>query len=401
MLLGQNASATANGASTNLGELQLGGGAATLTGTGTLTNNGLIRGDGVISKPLTNAAGEIRAESGKRIKIAAANGANNGKINLQGGTVEFSQALMNANGTPGEIVGRGTLIVGTTGLTNNGNIALSGGLSDVFGDVNNSTGLANTGITISGSANVTFWDDVTNGAGSLFKVSTGSSATFFGTYAGAGITGTGQVNFEADVTPGFSPASVSFGGNVALSSTAKLQMEIGGTTPGSQFDQVHVASQLSLDGTLQVSLINGFSPASGNNFDILDFGSLAGTFNTISLPALGGGLMWNASQLYVNGILRVNVAGDYNSNGIVDAADYVVWRKTLGQTGAGLAADGNANNQIDQGDFDTWRAHLGQTAGSGASATAIPEPPSIVLLIVTLAATAKRRLLPRHYEIPM
>jgi hypothetical protein len=33
--------------------------------------------------------------------------------------------------------------------------------------------------------------------------------------------------------------------------------------------------------------------------------------------------------------------------------------------------------------------------------TTIPEPPSIVLLIVTLAATAKRRLLPRHYEIPM
>ena len=97
----------------------------------------------------------------------------------------------------------------------------------------------------------------------------------------------------------------------------------------------------------------------------------------------------------------MNVAGDYNSNGIVDAADYVVWRKTLGQTGTGLAADGNANNQIDQGDFDTWRAHLGQTAGSGTSVTAIPEPPSIVLLIVTLAATAKRRLLPRHYEIPM
>jgi hypothetical protein len=33
--------------------------------------------------------------------------------------------------------------------------------------------------------------------------------------------------------------------------------------------------------------------------------------------------------------------GDYNGNGVVDAADYTIWRETLEQTGAGLAADGN------------------------------------------------------------
>src|SRR5205085_7866364 len=115
----------------------------------------------------------------------------------------------------------------------------------------------------------------------------------FGTYGGAGVTGAGQVNFESDVTPGFSPASISFGGNVALNSTARLKMEIGGTTPGTQFDQVHVAGQLSLDGTLQISLINNFHPALGNSFDILDWGSLTGTFSTLELPTLSGGpLSW-------------------------------------------------------------------------------------------------------------
>src|SRR4051812_23466150 len=74
--------------------------------------------------------------------------------------------------------------------------------------------------------------------------------------------------------------------------------------------------------------------------------------------------------------------GDYNLNGIVDDADYVLWRKTLGQTGAGLAADGSANNQVDQGDFNVWRAHFGQFVGNGSSndvsALAVPESPSLL-----------------------
>jgi hypothetical protein len=65
-------------------------------------------------------------------------------------------------------------------------------------------------------------------------------------------------------------------------------------------------------------------------------------------------------------------AGDYNSNGIVDAADNVVWRKGLGTT-------------FTQADYDLWRAHFGETSGvgSGASAaslnTAVPEPSSLGL----------------------
>src|SRR5690606_28143568 len=107
------------------------------------------------------------------------------------------QAL--TNGSNGRIAGRGTLMTG--GLTNNGHVALSSGVTDVFGDVVNNTGNAAKGITVSGNADVTFWDDVNNVAGSLFRVSGGSSATFFGTYSGAGISGPGSVYFEADVTP--------------------------------------------------------------------------------------------------------------------------------------------------------------------------------------------------------
>ncbi|MEX0610541.1 MAG: DUF5010 domain-containing protein [Pirellulales bacterium] len=85
-------------------------------------------------------------------------------------------------------------------------------------------------------------------------------------------------------------------------------------------------------------------------------------------------------DLYLNILRRATViAGDYSNNGVVDAADYVVWRNTLGQTGTALAADGNNNGEIDPGDYGVWRANFGQTAGSGSSVeqnAAVPEPPS-------------------------
>jgi hypothetical protein len=62
--------------------------------------------------------------------------------------------------------------------------------------------------------------------------------------------------------------------------------------------------------------------------------------------------------------------GDYNHNGTVDAADYVIWRDTLGST-TDFRANGNNDgaslNVIDQADYDTWRGAFGQGAGGGAS----------------------------------
>ena len=44
------------------------------------------------------------------------------------------------------------------------------------------------------------------------------------------------------------------------------------------------------------------------------------------------------------------LAGDYSRNGAVDAADFVLWRKSLGQTGSALPSDGNRNGSIEAGD---------------------------------------------------
>lgn len=388
------------------GEFDLNGGAATANMT-TMSNLGLIRGDGrVIGSGGVNAlsnksSGEIRAESGKRLQFIGNNGANIGQINLQGGTAEFSKVL--TNGAAGQIVGRGTLKVGGAGLTNQGSIALASGVTDVFGDVNNNTGSASLGISISGNAAVNFWDDVTNTSG-LFKVNNGSTATFFGTFSGNGITGNASdIHFEADISPGFSPASVAIAGNVTLGAAAKLNIELGGTQllPTAQFDHVTVGGSLSLDGTLNVSLINGFHPAGGNSFDILDWGSLAGTFTSLQLAPIGGGYVWDTSQLYTIGVLSVGgTLGDYNHNGVVDAPDYAIWRKTRGQSGSGLDADGDGNGVVDAGDLGVWQSQFGKPpgsgSGSGASLSAVPEPTTVVMLISAIGgwcgcASGRRR----------
>jgi len=69
-------------------------------------------------------------------------------------------------------------------------------------------------------------------------------------------------------------------------------------------------------------------------------------------------------------VITTGVAGDYNNNGIVDAADYTVWR------------DGNSPDSSQAG-YDFWKQRFGNTSGSssGQGSQAIPEPTSLVLLI--------------------
>lgn len=91
----------------------------------------------------------------------------------------------------------------------------------------------------------------------------------------------------------------------------------------------------------------------------------------------------------INGVVQYfaspPVPGDYNNNGIVDAADYTVWRDHLGQTFALPNRDGTNSGPINQNDFAFWKNHFGAISGSG-SATAVPEPSSDVMGLFALAA---------------
>jgi hypothetical protein len=273
-------------------------------------------------------------------------------------------------------------------------MTFTSGVSEVFGDISNANFLPTPGrIVVSGGAQANFYDDVTN-AGSIQVSAAGtlqSSAVFLGSLSGNGVAGGGHVFSEGDMRPGFSPGTMAFGGDLSFGPLANLEIELAGVSPGTQFDRVTVAESLALGGTLDVSLLGGFTPAPGNAFEIITAAnSISGTFDNVVLPGLSDS-SWHLDYNPNSVVLQVGLLGDYNLNGAVDAGDYVIWRKTLGQFGFGLAADGNSNNQIDAGDFDIWRANFGNMAGSGAgsgaastSQPAVPEPGSLALILLGL-----------------
>jgi hypothetical protein len=100
----------------------------------------------------------------------------------------------------------------------------------------------------------------------------------------------------------------------------------------------------------------------------------------VSLPQ-GAGLEIGASEY-------VPLTGDFNLDGRVDGSDYILWRKSLGQTGSALAADGNHDGVIDFSDYALWRANFGGPTADGASFAApastssIPEPPAFLLALM-------------------
>jgi hypothetical protein len=99
--------------------------------------------------------------------------------------------------------------------------------------------------------------------------------------------------------------------------------------------------------------------------------------------------------------------GDYNGNGIVDAADYTVWRNHFGEsfslTNESPAA--STPGEVDEEDYAFWKSHFGAIAGAGSGATipsaafaaggspTVPEPTSLTLVILGLPLLDCRRSL--------
>jgi hypothetical protein len=88
------------------------------------------------------------------------------------------------------------------------------------------------------------------------------------------------------------------------------------------------------------------------------------------------------------------VPGDFNGNGVVDAADYTRWRDNLGAANeAGINNNGDGGG-VTASDFTFWKSRFGNTSGVGsiAEATAAPEPGAwLMLAVVGILGNLKRR----------
>jgi hypothetical protein len=316
----------------NAADLELAGTTAAIVGTGVLTNRGSISGTGNVQIAVDNASG--------------------GTINAVGDTLTFTEAVDNADGA--QINAINSTLDFHTGLTNAGELNLINTV--VIGAVT-----ANGDLSVAGDT--TFTGDIT-GAGAF--------------------TGAGSVTFVGSYAPG-DGSHVPFEGDVTFASSNTLHIDIG----DGALDQLAIAGDATVGGALSITLLDGFMPALDDTFEILTAaGGIGGTFAETNLPALGGNLGWNLDY-GANSVTLAAVPGlpgDFNLDGAVDAADYVIWRKNIRAPEP----------------YEEWRGNFGASvaaAGSPAAAsrggapldTAVPAPNTLTLLILGGLAVCGRR----------
>jgi hypothetical protein len=178
-----------------------------------------------------------------------------------------------------------------------------------------------------------------------------------------------DVNITGTDAPGFSTAAVNRG---SISYNGTLEIELGGTTPGSGYDQLnHIlgAGIADLGGTLDVLLLGGFTPSAGDMFEIITAASINGTFATETLPALAGGLEWFVSYSGTSVELISTFAGDFDFDGDVDGFDFLEWQR---DPSIGSLAD--------------WETNYGMVAPLEAASAAVPEPSSMLLMLAAMLA---------------
>lgn len=102
-------------------------------------------------------------------------------------------------------------------------------------------------------------------------------------------------------------------------------------------------------------------------------------------------LAWNAP---LQGLTPAGTPGDFNSSGVVDAADYTLWRDSLGSVSQ-LAND-PIGGTVGQDQYNLWKSSFGQGSGAGGigqltNNLAVPEPTVIVAIFVAIAAATLHR----------
>jgi hypothetical protein len=127
------------------------------------------------------------------------------------------------------------------------------------------------------------------------------------------------------LAPGDAPGSTTVFGNYSQGGSATLQIELGGLSAGTTYDQVIATGNATIGGNLSVSLFGGFTPTMGESFEILTAGAVSGTFSHLALPTLSPNLSWSVN--YEPTFVSLNVVPE--PNGLVLAAlglgGLIVW----------------------------------------------------------------------------
>ena len=345
-------------------------------GTSLDTSSGMAVG--VTSGGLNVATGGAYNAIGSTLNVAGGTSTNDGQINATGADLTFADAV--ANNAGGQL--------NSTGST----LSFPGDGLPTSGGGDNTDGLSNNGdLTLIGT---TVNGDVHSPAGSNIFVG-GTGVVFEGLVSGAGnFPGAGAVTFNGGYAPGDSPAAVTMSGDLTLGDMNTLYIELDGTSPGSQFDQVNVVGDAAIDGTLDALV--GFPASHQDAFQVTTFGSRSGVFRSVTDSGLSGDFVmapfYSATEL----TLSVELIGDASLNGEVGPEDYTLWANGFGMAEPSYDdGDLSRNGVVGPEDYTLWANNFGLMASSPSSGPApVPEPGSIVLLLIgacSLVSFRRRR----------
>ena len=318
----------------------------------------------------------------------------------------------------GQLINAGILSVGGGANAHNNSIVLTGAgsaahSSNLSVGFNNSVG--DSTVTIADSAHLFVTNSITLGSratldttgGAVDATDTGPSAAvgnlrvgIHGTLTGIGRVVGNVVSAEAGrIIPGSALGTLTIDGNFTQT-TGQLFFTLNGSTPA-QYSRLNITGNATFGGVLNVQKASSFIPSAGDTFDLLDFVASSGTFSTITLPTLASGMSWSTSQLYSAGIIRVvslaTLLGDFNFDKHVDAADIPAMlaaltdlntfkaRNGLGESDLASIGDIDGSGSVNNADIN---ALIGLLRSGGGSLAAVPEPTSIVLMVLALPGIA-------------
>lgn len=350
-----------------LGVVQVSGSGSTWSmGQGLVVGNG---GDGI-----------VQVNSGGQVQTAGSS------LGVQSG----STGIVSINGASSKWTIASNLIVGNAGTSS---LAITdGGLVDLEGDLT-------LGNSSSGDGNIDLAGGTLRLHGGALAVGSGAASFGFGggRLEGAGLVALAEplVQHDGTLAPGNGVGTTTIAGGYVLDS-GQLEIEINGLgAPGTQWDRLQVNGVVDLlgdnglaDAVLHVLL--GFAPAIGSEFLILEndaVDSVVGTFASNNMASTTfGDQRYVFDILYGGGdgndvVLRtesIQILGDFNGNGVVDAADYTTWRDGLGTF-------------YTPADYDEWKSHFGESMGDSAlvdSRGTVPEPATLCSAAATLIVLA-------------
>ena len=174
--------------------------------------------------------------------------------------------------------------------------------------------------------------------------------------------------------------------------TGELFVELRGTALNA-FDRLVASGDVVLDGYLNIDIDEvspgvPFVPVLNNTFNIITGNSVTGEFDFADVSGMPAGLAFaveylpNAVQLQV--VNKPFFSADFDNDGDVDGTDFAIWDGAydLNQLG-----DADGDNDTDGADLILWQQQFGSRPG-GPPANAVPEPTSLLLLLIACMTCA-------------